>query len=90
MGTGFSQQDSCKKHSKFISTAIWIFFIPVIQQGIETGEFRHADAQEVAIAIGAIMEGTILLWVYDKSMVDPEQHIRSGMKLLLEGVKALS
>ena len=62
--------------------------LPIIQRGIETGEFRPVDAQEVGIAIGAIVEGTTLLWVYDNSMVDPEKHVRSGMKLLLEGVKA--
>ena len=65
-------------------------FLPVIQKGIETGEFRSVDAHEVGVAVGAIIEGTMLLWVYDKSMVDPERHIRSGMKLLLEGVKAPS
>ena len=62
--------------------------IPIIQKGIDSGEFRSVDAHEVAIASGAIMEGTMLIWVYDKSLVDPEHHIRSGMKLLLEGVKA--
>jgi AcrR family transcriptional regulator len=65
-------------------------FLPVIQKGIETGEFRTVDAHEVGVAIGAIIEGTMLLWVYDRSLVDPERHIRSGMKLLLEGVKAPS
>lgn len=63
-------------------------FIPIIQRGVDTGEFRQLDVQEVAIASGAIIEGTLLLWVYDKSLVDPEKHIRSGMKLLLEGVQA--
>ena len=60
--------------------------IPIIQQGIDLGEFRQVDAGEVAIAAFAIIEGTLLLWVYDKSIIDPERHIRSGMKLLLEGV----
>jgi len=63
-------------------------FIPIIQRGIDTGEFRQVDAHEVGIASGAIIEGTILLWVYDKSLIEPERHIRSGMKLLLEGVQA--
>ena len=62
--------------------------IPIIQKGIDTGEFRSEDAHEIALAMGAVLEGTILLWVYDHSMVDPEKHIRSGMKILLEGVKA--
>jgi AcrR family transcriptional regulator len=63
---------------------------PIIQKGIDDGEFRQVDAKEVAIAAGAVMEGTILLWVYDRSLVEPEHHIRSGMKLLLEGVKVSS
>ena len=62
--------------------------VPVIQHGIDSGEFRPADAKEVAIAIGAIMEGTLLLWVYDNSLIEPEKHLRSGMTLLLEGVQA--
>ncbi|MGA7194930.1 MAG: TetR/AcrR family transcriptional regulator [Anaerolineales bacterium] len=61
--------------------------IPIVQQGIDSGEFRQVDASEVAIAAFAIIEGTLLLWVYDKSVIDPERHIRSGMKLLLEGVQ---
>ena len=61
--------------------------IPIIQRGIDAGEFRSVDAREVAIAAGAIIEGTMLLWVYDKSIIDPEHHIRSGMKLLLGGVQ---
>ena len=62
--------------------------IPIIQRGVDSGEFRQVDAQETAIAMGAILEGTLLLWVYDKSLVKPDYHIRSGMKLLLEGVQA--
>jgi AcrR family transcriptional regulator len=62
--------------------------IPVIQHGISSGEFRPGDAKEIAIAIGAILEGTLLLWVYDNSLVEPEKHIRSGMQLLLEGIQA--
>jgi AcrR family transcriptional regulator len=62
--------------------------VPIIQNGIDSGEFKKVDAKEVAIAMGAILEGTILIWVYDKSLVNPEIHIRSGIKLLMEGVRA--
>ena len=62
--------------------------LPIIQRGIDSGEFRQTDAREVAIAAGAIMEGTLLLWVYDRSLIEPARHIRSGMRLLLEGVQA--
>ena len=79
--------------NKFVQKAFTTYFnrymdilVPVIQKGIDSGEFRPGDAYEIALAMGAIMEGTLLLWVYDSSMVEPEKHIRSGMKLLLDGV----
>jgi len=61
---------------------------PIIQRGIDSGEFRKTDAREVAIAAGAIMEGTVLLWSYNSSAIDPDRHIRSGMRLLLQGLRA--
>lgn len=76
-----------KALKKYINRYLDIL-IPIIQRGIDLGEFRQVDAREVAVAMGAMMEGTLLLWVYDKSLVDPEYHIHSGMKLLLEGVQA--
>ncbi|NOY98721.1 MAG: TetR/AcrR family transcriptional regulator [Chloroflexi bacterium] len=60
---------------------------PIIQQGIDNGEFRPSNAGDIAIAVGAIYEGTILLWVYDSTAVDVERHIRTGINLLLEGLK---
>ena len=79
--------------NKVIQTALKLYFrrymdvlIPIIQKGIDSGEFKQVDAREVAIAAGSIFEGTILLWVYDKSMVDPITNIRSSIKLLLDGV----
>ena len=76
-----------KALKKYINRYIDIL-VPIIQRGIDSGEFREVDAREVAIAGSAIIEGTLLLWAYDKSLVEPEKHIRSGMKLLLEGVMA--
>ena len=82
-------------HNKYVQLALKKYInryvdvlVPIIQRGIDSGEIRPVDAQEVAIAMGAMLEGTLLLWVYDKTLVKPEYHIRSGMKLLLEGVQA--
>jgi AcrR family transcriptional regulator len=63
--------------------------VPIIQRGIDAGQLRPVDAREVAIAMGAMLEGTLLLWAYDKTLVKPEYHIRSGIKLLLQGVQAV-
>jgi AcrR family transcriptional regulator len=61
--------------------------VPIIQRGIDSGEFRQVNAQDVAIAAGAIYEGTVLLWVYDNTLVDFEKQIRSSIKLLMEGIQ---
>lgn len=87
MGLAFRNKFVQKAFKTYLNRYMDIL-IPLIQQGIDSREFRPADAKEVAIAMGAIMEGTLLLWVYDNTMVDPEKHIRSGMKLLMEGAQA--
>ena len=61
--------------------------VPIIQRGIDSGEFRPVDADEVAIAAAAIYEGTVLLWVYDNNLVDMDHHIRSSIQLLLKGIQ---
>ncbi len=61
---------------------------PIIQEGIEAGEFRPVGAQKAAVAVGAILEGTILLWVYDPQTVNFEEYIASNMRLLLSGLQA--
>ena len=87
MGLAFRNKFVQKTFKTYLNHYMDIL-IPIIQHGIDSGEFRPADAKEVAIAMGAIMEGTLLLWVYDNSLIEPEVHLRSGMKLLMEGILA--
>lgn len=61
---------------------------PLIQRGVDSGEFKRVNAREVSAAVGAIIEGTMLLWVYDRSLIEPEKNIRASINLLLDGVKA--
>lgn len=60
----------------------------VVQHGIDRGEFGQANAQDIAIAIGAIFEGTVLLWVYSKKRVDLQRNIRTGVEFVMEGIRA--
>ena len=60
---------------------------PLIREGINKGDFREVDPLDTGIAIGAIIEGTILLWVYDPTLVNPEAHIMKGIKIILDGIK---
>ena len=62
--------------------------VPIIQEGIDSGEFRAVDPEEAAIAVGAIFEGTLALWVYDNELVEPDYHIHTGIQFLIESFRA--
>ena len=61
--------------------------LSLIQQGIDAGEFQADNAMDASIAIGSILEGTVLLWVYDPAHIDIKYHIKSNINLLLQGLK---
>jgi AcrR family transcriptional regulator len=60
--------------------------VPTIDQGIARGEFRAADAHQVAITLMAIVEGTLLLWVVNPKMMDLEEQLKFGIRSLLDGL----
>ncbi len=59
----------------------------VIEQGVERGEFRATDARESAATIGAVIEGTFLLWVFDRRMLALDGQIEAGVRLILAGLE---
>ena len=59
---------------------------PIIEQGIEQGEFRSVGVRETAVTIGAMYEGTILFYIYFPDTVDFEKQFRSNLDLLLDGL----
>lgn len=61
--------------------------VPIIEHGIDHGEFRQVDAATVAIAIGAVFEGTIVLWGAAPEVVDLGKHIQAGVRLVVEGIE---
>lgn len=72
--------------NKFYMTYMEVI-TPIIQQGIDRHEFRPVNAESVAIAIGSIFEGTILLWSYAPEIVNIEEHTQSSINLLIEGLE---
>lgn len=59
---------------------------PVIQEGIDRGEFCAADARGAAIALGSVVEGTLLLWAFAPEQMDLERQLRHGFGLILAGL----
>ena len=60
---------------------------PLVQRGIEQGEFAPGDARQITLTIGAALEGTLLLWTYDPDMVPVEEQLRASLALLLKGLE---
>ena len=61
---------------------------PIVQHGMDNGEFTPGDARQMTIAIGSALEGTLLLWAYAPKMVHPEEQLRVSVVLLLNGLEA--
>jgi AcrR family transcriptional regulator len=59
---------------------------PIVQYGIDRGEFEPGDARQVTVAIGSALEGTLLLWAYAPEIVNPEEQLRISMALILKGL----
>lgn len=59
---------------------------PIIQDGVDSGEFRPLNAEDAAIAIGAIFEGIIVLRMYDPDKVDVVEHTRKTFDIFLHGL----
>ena len=59
---------------------------PIVQHGIDTGEFRHVDARQVTIAIGVQLDGTLLYWGYAPNSMSLEEQLRAGTTLLLDSI----
>jgi len=59
---------------------------PIIELGIQRGEFRIVDVRESALAIGALFEGTILFYAYFYDILNLETQFRTGLELILEGL----
>jgi hypothetical protein len=87
LGLIFRNKTVQKAFRRYLRTYVSLT-VPIIRDGIESGEFRAADPTETALTLGALFEGTLLLWVYDPEAVEVEKQILSGVHLLLEGLKA--
>lgn len=58
----------------------------ILQQGIADKEIREVDAHDTALTLAAVVEGSILIWVYAPEQINPEQQIRKGIQVLVDGL----
>ncbi len=67
--------------AEFIST-----LAPVIERGVANGELRAVDAEKAAISLGAMLEGTLLLWAFAPERVQLETQVMYGMELFIRSI----
>jgi TetR/AcrR family transcriptional regulator, cholesterol catabolism regulator len=59
----------------------------LIQQGIDSGEFRKVNARNTAISFTSLYEGLTLHWMIDPQTVQFEMLNENSIPLLLDGLK---
>lgn len=60
---------------------------PIIQEGVDNGEFHPVDVSKVVAALGAVIEGMFVLWAAVPGMVDLRENITSGVWLIVDGLR---
>lgn len=63
------------------------FLEPIIQEGIDSGEFRKVNTREASIALGALIEGVILLWVFGPETINITNYGRNPAQFILDGLQ---
>jgi AcrR family transcriptional regulator len=58
----------------------------VIQQGIDSGEFRPVDANKVARVLIAAYDGLVLQWLADKKAIDWPSSVETLTTVMLRGL----
>ncbi len=58
----------------------------LIREGIDRGEFRDVDAEQVAIQMISLLEGLALLWGVDPEFVPLPEAADQGVRLMLDGL----
>jgi AcrR family transcriptional regulator len=58
----------------------------VIQQGINSGEFRDCNPKTTAISLIAMYEGTAMLWFLDRDSVNWDQMAKQPLEMFLSGL----
>jgi len=61
-------------------------FVPIFARGVENGEFRSLDARDTAMAFGAMIEGSILIWSYDMENLDFKHLMKNSVNIFLDGI----
>ena len=60
---------------------------PILQKGMEQGEFAKGDTRQTALAMVSILQGTLLTWAHDPNMVQVEEQLSMSAALIFKGLE---
>lgn len=58
----------------------------LVQQGIDSGEWKEVSARETAVTLISLMEGVILLWSIYPEDIDVGCQMETAVQLMLDGL----
>jgi AcrR family transcriptional regulator len=58
----------------------------LVREGIDNGEFRNVDPQEVALQLLSLLEGLALVWGVDPERIRIPETADRGVRLVLDGL----
>jgi AcrR family transcriptional regulator len=83
-----ARQASVRAFSREYFRACREALVRLVEDGIASGELRAVDPEAAALAIAALYEGLLILWVTDPEVVHPETQGEAAIQLLLAGMAA--
>jgi AcrR family transcriptional regulator len=83
---GFRQKSIQKSMQRYLRGFMEVAE-PLIQRGIDKGDFIDVDPTKASHTLGALIEGSIILWSYDPENIDVKEVIESSFNLVLEGLE---
>jgi hypothetical protein len=63
-----------------------MFFSQLVQQGIDSGEWKDVSSRETAVTLISLMEGVILLWSIYPEDIDVGNQMETAVQLMLDGL----
>jgi AcrR family transcriptional regulator len=58
----------------------------LVQEGMDSGEFRHVDAFEVASTLIGVTDGLMVQWAMESTTLDFSSALQTAVDLILEGL----
>lgn len=82
------RNDVIRERFRLVFAELRTFLGQIIRAGMDSGEFRPADAEVLAAIAFAVYDGLILQWLADPEAVDWQQASRALVETMLTGLLA--